>query len=101
MNMEMTIFQIIANSGDAKSLLFEAIRLAKTGDAEGAAIKLNEAEEKLTAAHREQTALIQAEAQDNGVPVSLLLIHAQDHLMNAILLKDLASEMVELYSRIS
>ncbi len=101
MNIETIIFQIIANSGDAKSLVFEAIQLAKTGSEEAALAKLTQAEEKLGAAHREQTTLIQAEAQENGVPVSLLLIHAQDHLMNAILLKDLARELIELYSRVT
>ena len=100
MNIEMNIFQIIANSGDAKSIIFEAIQLAKTGQVEAANAKLIESEEKLSAAHREQTALIQTEAQENGVPVSLLLIHAQDHLMNTMLLKDLAREIIELYSRI-
>ena len=30
----------------------------------------------------------------------MLLIHAQDHLMNAITFRDLAQEMIELYERI-
>jgi len=33
--------------------------------------------------------------------MSLLMIHAQDHLMNAMTVKDLAAEMVELYYRIN
>lgn len=100
MNLEMIIFQIITHSGDAKSLLFEAIQLAKTGDKVGAEEKIAEAEERLSLAHKEQTTLIQTEAQGTKTEVSLLLIHAQDHLMNAIMFKDLAKEFVELYSRL-
>lgn len=100
MNMEMTIFQIITHSGDAKSFLFEAIQLAKSGDAAGAAGKIEEAEGKLALAHKEQTNLIQTEASGESVTVSLLLVHAQDHLMNAIMFKDLAKEIVELNNRL-
>lgn len=96
----MIIFQLITHSGDAKSLLFEAIQLAKTGDAAGAEEKINKAEEHLGMAHKEQTSLIQMEAQGKPAEVSLLLIHAQDHLMNAIMFKDLAKELVELYARL-
>lgn len=100
MNLEMIIIQIITQSGEAKSLLFEAIQLAKTGDLKGAEEKVLKAEEHLSLAHKEQTTLIQTEAQGKATEVSLLLVHAQDHLMNAIMFKDLAKEFVELYSRL-
>ncbi|HJF33529.1 MAG TPA: PTS lactose/cellobiose transporter subunit IIA, partial [Sporosarcina psychrophila] len=38
-----------------------------------------------------------SEIRGEGVVVSLLLVHAQDHLMNAITFKDLAIEFVDLY----
>ncbi|CAI0855698.1 N,N'-diacetylchitobiose-specific phosphotransferase enzyme IIA component [Serratia entomophila] len=41
---------------------------------------------------------------DEGVgkiPVSLILVHAQDHLMNAMLIQDLATDMIELYRRLA
>lgn len=100
MNLEMIIFELITHSGDAKSLLFEAIQLAKLEKVAEAAEKIQEAEEKLSLAHKAQTTLIQTEAKGEGIPVSLLLIHAQDHLMNAMLFKDLAKEFVELYNRL-
>ncbi|ENA0413451.1 PTS lactose/cellobiose transporter subunit IIA, partial [Listeria monocytogenes] len=37
------------------------------------------------------------EARGEKAEVSLLLVHAQDHLMNAITFKDLAKEIVDLY----
>lgn len=101
MNLEMTIFQLITHSGDAKSLLFEAIQLAKAGDLAGANAKVEAAEAKLGEAHQVQTGLIQSEAQGNPTEVSLLLIHAQDHLMNTIMFKDLSKELVEVYGRLA
>lgn len=99
MNLEMTIFQLITHSGDAKSSLFEAIHFAKEGNFKEAEAKIEAAESQLAMAHKIQTGLIQTEAQGEKTEVSLLLIHAQDHLMNAIMFKDLTKELIELYSR--
>lgn len=98
--MEETIFGLISHSGDAKSLLMEAIAEAKEGAFEKAKRKIDEASEKLNLAHQVQTSLIQSEAGGEKQEASLLLIHAQDHLMNAILLKDLATEFIDLYKKI-
>ena len=98
--MEETIFGLISHSGDAKSLLMEAIGEAKEGAFEKAEEKIEAASEKLNLAHQVQTSLIQAEAGGEKQEASLLLIHAQDHLMNAILLKDLATEFIDLYKKI-
>jgi len=48
-----------------------------------------------------QTNLIHNEANGNKAEVSLLLVHAQDHLMNAITIKDMAKEFVDLYEKFS
>lgn len=98
--MEETIFGLISHSGDAKSLLMEAIGEAKEGKFEKAKKKIKAASEKLNLAHQVQTSLIQSEAGGEKQEASLLLIHAQDHLMNAILLKDLATEFIDLYKKI-
>jgi len=98
--MEETIFGLISHSGDAKSLLMEAIGEAKEGEFEKAKKKIEAASEKLNLAHQVQTSLIQSEAGGEKQEASLLLIHAQDHLMNAILLKDLATEFIDLYKKI-
>ncbi|PNW61984.1 hypothetical protein ACZ99_15345 [Lactobacillus sp. ATCC 15578] len=40
----------------------------------------------------------------NGVPrkvTSLLLVHSQDHIMNAITFRDLAGEVVDVYRRLA
>lgn len=92
-------FKIILHAGNAKSSAMEAISLAKKYQFTESYAKISEAEKEFTKAHHEQTDLIQMEA--NGVQnnISLMLIHAQDHLMTAMTVKDLAIEMIEMYNR--
>lgn len=97
---EMIIFGLITSSGSAKSFSMEAIQFAKDGDYIAARNAMNEAEKCLGEAHKTQTQLIQSEAKGEKIEVSILLIHAQDHLMNAILMKDLANEFIDLYEKI-
>jgi cellobiose PTS system EIIA component len=95
--MEETVFQIILHGGNGKSSSMEAIAAAKRGDFTEARAKLQEAADALNEAHHVQTSLIQGEIRGEKVEISLLMVHAQDHLMNAISLKDLATEFVDLY----
>jgi len=97
MDLETMIFTIIAHSGDARSSSMEAIGHARAGDFDKAAACLDEANKKLLLVHSEQTKLIQAEAQGQETKLSLLLVHAQDHLMGAMTVRDLAVEFIELY----
>jgi cellobiose PTS system EIIA component len=96
-NLETIIFQIILHGGNGKSSAMEAIQAAKKGDFTAAAEKLKESASALNEAHHIQTSLIQQEIRGEKVEISLLMIHAQDHLMNAITMKDIATEMVDLY----
>lgn len=96
-NLEETIFQLILHGGNGKSSAMEAIAFAKQGNFNEARKKITEAGEALTQAHHIQTSLIQKEVSGEKTEISLLMVHAQDHLMNAILMKDLAAEMVDLY----
>ncbi|WP_223587960.1 PTS lactose/cellobiose transporter subunit IIA [Neobacillus bataviensis] len=99
-NLESVIFQIILHGGNGRSASMEAIQAAKQGEFEQAEGKLTEAENALNEAHHIQTSLIQREIRGEKTEISLLMVHAQDHLMNAITVKDLAAEMVELYQKI-
>jgi PTS system cellobiose-specific IIA component len=100
-SLEEIITELVVNGGDAKSKAIQAIRAAKIGDFETADLKIKEANESLQKAHKFQTEIIQAEtrgeSQDN---ISLLMVHGQDHLMNAITTKDLAIEMIDMYKMI-
>lgn len=96
----MAAMGLIANGGNAKSLAFEAIRLAKQGKIDEARAKLKDADKSLLEAHNSQTDMLTKEAQGDHMHVTLLVVHSQDHLMNAITFRDLAGEMVDLYEKL-
>lgn len=96
-NITEIAFQIILYAGNGRSSAMEAIQEAKEGNFDEADSKLVEAGEELTKAHSFQTKLIQDEANGEGAQVNVILIHSQDHLMNAMTVRDLATEIVEIY----
>ncbi|KYH28323.1 MULTISPECIES: PTS lactose/cellobiose transporter subunit IIA [Clostridium] len=93
-------FELILFSGNGRSSAMEAIQEAKQGNFERAEELLKQATEELGKAHNFQTQLIQAEADGKSNPVNILLVHAQDHLMTAMTVRDLAAEIVELYKKL-
>lgn len=94
LEQEQAIMQIIVNGGDARSKALKAVRSAREFDLETAESLLEEAREAMLVAHEVQTKLIQAETRGEATEISLLLIHAQDHLMNAMTVMDLCREMI-------
>jgi PTS system cellobiose-specific IIA component len=96
----MTIMNIVVDSGSCRSFAMEAIAMAKEGNFEEAEKNIEEAEKEILKAHHSQTDLIQKEAAGEATEISLLLVHSQDHLMTAMLCKDLAKEFIELYRKI-
>lgn len=99
MDQEMVIMNIICNAGEARSLCFEAMALSRQGDCEQAQGKLDQAKQCLNEAHLTQTQLIEADQGEGKVPMTLIMVHAQDHLMTTILAHELASEIVHLHSQ--
>lgn len=95
------IMGLIINGGNAKSSAFEAINAAKDGDFKRADEKLKESDGFLTEAHNAQTEMLTEEANGNHAKVTLLTVHSQDHIMNAITFRDLAGEIVDLYKKLA
>lgn len=96
-NLETIIMTIISNAGTAKSLAIEAIRNIKDKNKDLAKENIEEARKLLNKAHNAQTQLLHSEAAGDGVDVSLLLVHAQDHLMTSITTVDIVSELIEIF----
>ncbi len=48
-------------------------------------------------AHLVQTQLIEADEGEGKTKMTLVMVHAQDHLMTSILAKELVTELIELY----
>lgn len=98
-NQEMIPFMIISKGGDASSSFLQALSLARMGEIKEAKELVKKGEQSLHEAHKIQTDLIVAEASGQKNEVGVLMIHAQDHLMNAILLKEITMHVIELYDR--
>lgn len=100
LNMEEIIFEIIGNAGEAKGLAYEALSFAEQGNYEKAEELLKEADKALLNVHSVQTGLIQEEAAGRKAEVSLLMVHAQDHLMAAIESKSLIESIIKLHKKV-
>lgn len=96
MEFETMIMELVVNSGNARSLAIEAIRSAREGDFQKADSLMDEADQTLLKSHEVQTQMIQDELNGKKVEVGLLMVHAQDHLMNAMTVMDLSREMIEM-----
>ena len=94
------VMTLIMHGGDARSSSMEAIHAAKNKDFDLALKKLEGADKSIKEAHVVQTDLLSQEASGEPVEINLLLVHAQDHLMNAMTYRDLAEEMIDIYRRV-
>ncbi|MEB2462949.1 PTS lactose/cellobiose transporter subunit IIA, partial [Listeria monocytogenes] len=92
MDLEQTIMSLIVFGGNAKSDAMLAIDSAKKGDFAQADEQIAQAEQALLEAHHSQTKLIQGEARGEKTEVSLLLVHAQHPVNQAISLQNLSQE---------
>lgn len=90
-------FEIVAYAGDARSKLFEAISLLQDGEFTEANELRDKAEELLILANKSQLELLKTEVEGEGSPYSFILMHGQDHLMTAVLLKDMFKVFENLY----
>ena len=95
--MEFICFQLIANSGAAKSSFVEAIQFAKKGKLKEAKEKVEEAESTFVEAHKIHSELIQKEAGGEKTEFSLLFMHAEDQMASTEIVQLLAQELIELY----
>lgn len=98
---EELVINIIVNAGQARSHAINAIACAARQEFPQAQGLLDESTEALRIAHQAQTHLIEDEARGIRHPVTLLMVHAQDHLMNAITVKDLAQQQVNCYQHMA
>ncbi|MCX0497824.1 PTS lactose/cellobiose transporter subunit IIA [Erwinia billingiae] len=94
MDFEQTMMELLISAGEARSHAMSAIQFARKKQWQQADEALAASLEASKGAHHIQTQLIGADEGCGKVPVTLILVHAQDHLMNAMLCRDLAEEIV-------
>jgi len=86
------IFELITFSGTAKSMVYEALGVAKENKEEAFAL-LKEADNLLKQAHQVQSNFLGDMLDEK---VSLLMVHAQDHMMHASEVRNLAEAIINL-----
>ncbi|BCN31129.1 PTS lactose/cellobiose transporter subunit IIA [Anaeromicropila herbilytica] len=108
MNDELVgkIFEMISAAGTARAKYIEAIRSAKEEKFDLAKELIEEGGKCFLIAHNVHTDMLSSEAEDiatSGVnaSVSLILVHAEDQMMNAESFRIIAEEFVEVYKKMS
>jgi len=96
------IMKLVMNGGEAKTQAMAAVNEAKKNNFDKAHEHIKLAEKALIEAHHSQTDMLTKEAQNSSpTETTLLMVHAQDHLMTAIIFIDLIKEIVALYQKIA
>lgn len=101
MEFENVVMELIIHAGEARSCSMEALRAARENDWALADKHLTAAKIAAREAHKIQTQLIGADEGAGKIPVTLILVHAQDHLMNAMLCRELVEELIHLHREVS
>lgn len=98
-DIQMLGFEIVAYAGDARSKLLIALEQASKGNFEKVDALIEEADKLIAHAHKSQTLMLQEEAKGIDIPYSFTMIHGQDHLMTAMLLKDMITTLIIMLKR--
>ena len=99
LDLESTVMELIINSGEARSCSMEALRAARESNFDKAGQLMADAKVAANLAHAVQTKLIESDQGTGAIQVTLVMVHAQDHLMTSMLCNDLVTEMIEMYKR--
>ena len=91
---------LIITGCNAKGSAFEAIKASKKQNFVQALQKLQESDQFLSQAQQTQSQMLTETVAKKQSTVTFLMIHAQDHLMNARTFRDLAGELVDVYQQL-
>lgn len=99
LNAEQVNFMLILHSGNARSKVIQAVREYREGNVEEADKLIVQADEDLNVAHKIHFKMVQQEASGEKVDFALLLMHAEDHLMSTLSMKELVREFIDLFKQ--
>lgn len=91
--------RVVAFSGNARSNFLEALDLAKAGKFEEADQYIKMGMENLDLASLAQKDFLANEAEGSREGLDFLAIHAQDHYMTTLLLRDLINNLIDIYKK--
>ncbi|WP_201735040.1 PTS lactose/cellobiose transporter subunit IIA [Carnobacterium maltaromaticum] len=95
----MVGFEIVAFAGEARSKLVLALEEAEKGNFPQADQLIEEANISLLEAHKSQTQMLASEARGESIDIGFIMVHAQDHLMTTLLLKDVMKHLINIYKK--
>ncbi|MGO2266723.1 MAG: PTS lactose/cellobiose transporter subunit IIA [Vagococcus salmoninarum] len=99
--LEERIMALIMNGGDGRSFFIKAVEAASREEFDLAKNYMTSGKAALNRAHDVQTKLIQAEIRGEGSELKLLMVHAQDHVMNAMTVRDLGESLIRLHQLVA
>lgn len=100
MDLESTVMELIINAGESKSLAMQALASAKQGKWDEVDDLLNQSTAAAKRAHGVQTELIGMDEGQGKVPVNLIMVHAQDHIMTSMLARELIEELINIHRQL-
>ena len=94
-DFEKVIISIVSYSGEAKGYAYEALTLSEEGKFDEVEAMMEQCNVSIRKAHAVQTDLIRQEICGEKIVVSMIMVHAQDHLMTTLSERELIRKMIE------
>ena len=98
-DMAMIAMEIVAYSGDARTKYLDALEAMGNDEFDKAEALIKEGDDLILDAHNQQTDLITKEASGEELDIGFLTVHAQDHLMTAMLLSDMDKRFLKILKK--
>lgn len=98
--VQLLAFQLIAHSGDALNHFNIALDNAEKGKFVEAEREIAIGDKALVEAHKLQTDMLVSEAKNEEMEYSIIMMHAQDHLMTTLNFQRIATRFIKLYKNI-
>lgn len=95
------IFNLILKAGNSKTFSMDAVDYARKRDFLRAHEAIKKASKELQEAHAQVFNYMKKEANGYKEEVSIILVHAQDHLSTAFVMRDFAEKLIDVYEDLS
>lgn len=99
--MEVIAFKIIAAASEASSLFQKAFGCVKEGKYDAADKLMIDGEKILNEGHKIQRELVTKESNGENIEIGTLIVHAQNHLMNAVFMRQMIKHMITMQKEIN
>ncbi|WP_042251790.1 PTS cellobiose transporter subunit IIA [Leuconostoc mesenteroides] len=99
-DIQVVAFEIILHSGNARTMVHKAFEAMREKKFKLSNENLKLSNDELLLAHKSQTNLLQEYAEGSHIDMEIILVHAQDHLMTTMTLREMAIEMQTLYEEV-